>query len=394
MPNAANKRKPGTVQDKCLTNPCMTHPQRLTDPYQTEQIHQEPCKTGRNRVSRFRQTGLAKRISPRRSILAPALLALVILTATGCTVLPSEVASFPEDTQTLPSPVSADLGPGLAQDGLGSDTGAGPDSGSDASSGTATGSGQNSEAGDTDADNSASQNEAGARAALEEALAAMQTEEADRYWFTGYIRNTLEKHQVTSMFDGVVLRPKDAYLINARIAGQPYQYYRYEGQNYIKNRDAWYPVTGDVPLPFDPLKGFEDWLPLMDEAKALPDSTVLGIPVEVYEVRISGKEWVKTSPSELFSELAARVDSDEELERLLDQTIVKMTLKTGKEDRLIHEYETWIVMPLPGGGFVDQETFVRLYRFGDPSIETEQLPLPGEIQNWVNSYEEVEAEEK
>jgi hypothetical protein len=277
------------------------------------------------------------------------LVLLVLAVGAGCTVLPSEKTAFPAgSTDAVPSPVVADTG--------------------DVSE-------------DADA----------ARAALQEALAAMRSEAADRYWYSGYIRNTMEKHQITSMFDGVVLRPKQAYLINARIAGQPYQYYRYEGKNYIKTRDRWFPLPGDAPLPFDPLRGFEDWLPLMDAAVRKPDETVLGIPVDVYEVRISGRNWVENAPSELFADLAARIADDEELRRLLDETIVKTTLRIGKEDRFLYEYDTWIVMPVPGAGYADQRTFVRLYRFGDPSIETKQLPLPEKIQDWVDRYKEIEA---
>jgi hypothetical protein len=294
-------------------------------------------------------TALNRRIVRRLALAG--LLVLVLAAGAGCTVIPSEKTAFPAGSaDVVPSPAVEDPG-------------------------------------EVSADAEA------ARAALREALLAMRSEAADRYWYTGYIRNTMEKHQITSMFDGVVLRPKEAYLINARIAGQPYQYYRYEGMNYIKTHDRWFPVSGDAPLPFDPLRGFEDWLPLMDAAVKKPDEAVLGIPVDVYEVRISGRNWVENAPSELFADLAARVGSDEELQRLLGETIVKMTLRIGKTDRFIHEYDTWIVMPLPGGGYVDQRTFVRLYRFGDPSIETQQLPLPETIQNWVNRYEEIEAKD-
>lgn len=235
-----------------------------------------------------------------------------------------------------------------------------------------------------------------ARPVLEEALRAMEeNEKAQRYWYTGFIRNTLEKHLVNSMFDGVVLHPKEAYLINARIAGQPYQYYRYEGVNYIKDEHRWYPIAGDVPLAFDPLEGFEGWLPLLEKAVQLPDATTIAGPSEAYEVRISGRAWVEQATSPLFSELQERLAAgDEELALRLERTVVKMTLWIGKVDRFIHRYQTWTVMPLPDGGYVDQETDVELYRFDDPSLETQQLPTPDSIQDWVDTADQLEAEDE
>jgi hypothetical protein len=271
-------------------------------------------------------------------------MAVAVSLLAGCTVLPSERSAFPEGTSGAGVPVIE-----------------------------------------------TPQDTVDARPVLEEALLAMEAE-ADKYWYSGYIRNPMEKHLVNSMFDGVVLRPKQAYLINARIAGQPYQYYSYEGVNYLKDQDRWYPIPGNVALPFDPLAGFADWLPLMEKAVKKPDEQVLGAWSDVYEVRISGKSWIESSPSLLFEELKAVLDAgSDDLSRLLEQAIVKTTLKIGKEDRFIREYDTWIVMPLPDGGYVDQRIYVRLYRFDDPSIEAQQLPVPSRIEDWIKQYDELDS---
>lgn len=267
-----------------------------------------------------------------------------------------------------------------------------------------------------------------ARPLLREAIETMNTSElAERFWFTGYIRNSLQKHLVTSMFDGVMSRPKEAFIVNGRIAAQPFQYYGYGDERYIKKNDRWRLLFDDEPppLPFDPFAGFSDWLPLLEEAVQRPDETILGRPSHVIEVRISAKDWVERSTSPLFADLdqlaepgsaagnaggtagtagnaagdagdtAAEAmagnaaDLQAEMDRILKETVVKTTFWITKEEKLITQYQTWIVMPLPGGGYFDQETFFRFYRFGDPSIETTHLPEPEDVLKWVRPYEEL-----
>jgi len=253
-------------------------------------------------------------------------------------------------------------------------------------------------AGAGSAGNAAPANTVDVRPLLREAIETMNNSElAERFWFTGYIRNSLQKHLVTSMFDGVMSRPKEAFIVNGRIAAQPFQYYGYGDERYIKKNEGWRRLFDDEtpPLPFDPFAGFSDWLPLLEEAAQRPDETILGRPSHVIEVRISAKDWVERSPSPLFADLeqlaesGTAVDLQAEMDRILEETVVKTTFWITKEEKLITQYQTWIVMPLPGGGYFDQETFFRFYRFGDPSIETTHLPEPEDVLKWVRQYEEL-----
>jgi hypothetical protein len=232
-----------------------------------------------------------------------------------------------------------------------------------------------------------------ARELVEQAVKTTnESKETQNFWFTGYIKNSIQNRTTTSMFDGVAMRPQDAYNVYGRIAAGPYQYYHYGDSNFIKRDGIWYPAESTDHPPFDPFGGFTDWLPLLEDAKKLPDQSVLSHLSDVVEVRISAKEWMEQSASPLFAEYRTALEAAEEVEttdaletlnHLLDNTVVKMTLWIGKKDKIIYQYSTWIVMPLPGAGYFDQETFFRFYRYNDPRI-SDQIQLPEHVEKWVN----------
>jgi hypothetical protein len=235
-----------------------------------------------------------------------------------------------------------------------------------------------------------------ARELLEKAVKTTnESKETQNFWFTGYIKNSIQNRTTTSMFDGVAMRPQEAFIVNGRIAAAPYQYYHYGDSQFIKKDGIWYPAQSTDAPPFDPFGGFTDWLPLLEDAKALKDQSVLSHLSHVIEVRISAKEWMEQSASPLFAEYRTALEAAEEgeaadaletLNHLLDNAVVKMTLWIGKEDHVIYQYSTWIVMPLPGAGYFDQETFFRFYRYDDPRI-SDHIQSPENVERWVNESE-------
>ncbi|RXT14639.1 hypothetical protein [Ammoniphilus sp. CFH 90114] len=208
-----------------------------------------------------------------------------------------------------------------------------------------------------------------------------------QFWYTGHVSNSIGDRKTTSMYEGVMIRPMEAYLVNGRMAGIPFNYYRWEDHYYLKKGDVWFQASEDQVLPYDPFQGFLDWLPLMESAQQLPDQEILSVPCDVIQVRINGKEWIEKSTSPLFEDLKSRLENNESLQHVLENTVVKTTLWIGKKDRYIYQNSTWIVMPLPGGGYVDQETFFRFFKFGDPGI-VDRVQPPEEIEKWVKHYEE------
>src|SRR5690606_38541209 len=44
-----------------------------------------------------------------------------------------------------------------------------------------------------------------------------QDEKAQSYWYTGYVKNNIGRRSTTSMYDGIVYRPNEAFLVNGRV---------------------------------------------------------------------------------------------------------------------------------------------------------------------------------
>lgn len=221
-------------------------------------------------------------------------------------------------------------------------------------------------------------NESGAEW-LKVALEKAKTDpEAQKYWYKGYVKNNILARQVNSMFNGAVINEK-GYNVDARIAAQPYQYYRIDDKHYIRAKEYW--VTArDEPLAFDVLAGFEDWLPFMDKAVQLPDDKVYGTETATFQLKMTGAEWLAKSQSPLFDPLKEQLGDRPDLNYILNESTIKTTFWIGKEDRLIHQYETWIILPLPEAGTMDQQVFFQLYKYNDPGIHIKD---PSEVERYL-----------
>lgn len=354
----------------------------------------------------------------------------LLLSLAGCTTLSSTMTIFPESVLTVPSDSQTD---------------------------EADGSGKNGSENGSEKNKAELDDRVDLRELVELAVKTTnESEETQSFWFAGYIKNGFENRTTTSMYEGVAMRPEQAYLVNGRIAAQPFIYYRWDDAKYIKRSNVWYRDEDDeqATLPFDPFGGYTDWLPFLESAKALPDEEILSNLSHVIEVRINAKDWIEQSTAPLFEDLKALLgemaEVDEQtaeqsieqsaeqmteqrtdessIERLdeqiaeassierpdgqtadsigyftdertaafnhvLENTIVKMTLWIGKENHVIYQYSTWIVMPLPGAGYIDQETYFRFYHYNDPSIPN-HFQSPDRIERWVLDYEEQQREGK
>lgn len=227
-----------------------------------------------------------------------------------------------------------------------------------------------------------------AKELLEQAVQATRAaDKTQQFWFTGYVKNGIGDRQTTSMFDGVAVRPMESYVVNGRMAGIPFNYYRWDGKVFIKKGDTWFKASEEDVLNYDPFAGFLDWLPFLDNAYELPEQEVLSQLCRVIQVEISGKEWIENSTSPLFSELKETIANEQILQHVLENTIVKSTMWIGKKDHYLYQYSTWIVMPLPGSGYFDQETFFRFYKYSDKGVVKEIQP-PEKLEEYVREAEE------
>lgn len=219
-----------------------------------------------------------------------------------------------------------------------------------------------------------------ARDALAEALQIAKTDpKAQKFWYKGHVKNTLMSRTTTSMFEGAVVKPS-GYNVDARIARQTYQYYQIDGKRYVRVGDAWITAKED-PLPFDVMRGFEDLLPLMDRAVQVKEGEeIYGVDTYPFQIKMNATEWLAMSKSELFEPLRQQMAGRPDMQKILDNSTVKMTVWIGKEDKRFYQYETWIILPFPDGGYMDQQILFSFYKYNDPGIKIKD---PKEVEKYL-----------
>lgn len=219
-----------------------------------------------------------------------------------------------------------------------------------------------------------------ARQILTEAIQNAKTnDKAQKFWYKGHVKNTLLSRTTTSMFEGAVVMNK-GYNVDARIARQDYQYYRINDKRYVKVNGNWM-TAGEDPLPFDVLSGFDDLLPLMDRAEQVKDSDeVYGEDCYPFQVKMTVSEWLQLSQSSLFAPLKEELAGRTDMSQILDNSTVKLTIWVGKNDHLFHQLETWIILPFPDGGYMDQQILFSFYKYDDPGI---QIKEPEEVEKYL-----------
>ncbi|RFB38487.1 hypothetical protein [Brevibacillus sp. VP] len=223
------------------------------------------------------------------------------------------------------------------------------------------------------------------RAALEKGKSSfemmkngVQTEvDPSKYWFSGYVKNRMMSRETTSMFDGIVEGP-DAYQVTGRIARQEFVYYRKGDKRYIFKGGNWI-TAREEPIPIDVFRGYEAWLPFLDKAVQMPDEKVISTETIPYQIKITGKEWVEKADSNLFAPFKEHLQDRPDMNEILANTTIKMTVGIGKDDGLIHSYQTWIILPIPGGGYMDQEVKFTFFKYG----ENIQMKDPEEVKKYL-----------
>lgn len=182
------------------------------------------------------------------------------------------------------------------------------------------------------------------------------------------------------MYQGIVVRP-DKYLVNGRMAGQSFRYYKIGDKAYFHNGVQWMNAEKQTFL-FNPLQGFMDWAPLFNNAKQMSDQELLSKPCTRIQIQMKAKEWLDRSNTPLFAQVNELRKNNPNIEDILAKTTVKMTLWIGKEDHLLYQYQTWIRMPIPAAGFMDQETMFRFFKYNDPGIKVKE---PADIEKYIKN---------
>ncbi len=255
---------------------------------------------------------------------------------------------------------------------------------------------------------------------LENALATNSyAENAQRFWYTGWIANNIEKRRVTSMYSGAMIRPH-GYIMDGRLAGVPFRYYRWNEHSYLWTEKTNWNALEKEFAPFDPFYGFLWWEPFFEQAVQLPNEKILSKDSLVYQIRLNGREWVKNSPNPIFEQIMGHIEQQPEIETVLEHTEVVMTIWIGNESfskeevkklakekgadndqleqwtknnyfiweeenqvykqQVINQYKTTITMPIPAAGYMEQEIFFRFYKYDDPGIK---IAPPEKIEEYM-----------
>lgn len=207
---------------------------------------------------------------------------------------------------------------------------------------------------------------------LGDVLEAHNRMEAHSFWFNGYVRTNVERRSVTAMLDGVADLRAARYTVNGRVAQQPFRFYREGDKGYVWRLDKWTRASdAAVAAAFNPYVGYDVWLGAAREATKLPDADVLGMTCTVVQFKLSGAQWLNMAKDS--STLAAFRDvvangSSADIATVAANTQVKATLYVDQATSRVVQQSTWLVMPVPGGGSVDQEIYWRFYKFNDPAI--------------------------
>lgn len=225
---------------------------------------------------------------------------------------------------------------------------------------------------------------------LLEAIQQTQSDLVKKFWFRAHIANNIEKRRTTYMtVNGIVIRPHGYYMHN-RLVAQPFEYYRWDDQVYVRHEEQWYPGR-EPSLPFDVFYGFDYWETYVDKAQLIGEDEVLSIPTHVYELQLSGRELLDMDVP-MFRDLKSDI---EKIKALVDETKVRVLFYVGQasesnEQRdilpIIYKYQTWIQMPIPGAGYMEQEVQHFIFRVNEDNVEMNSVE---EIEKYLIDYDEM-----
>lgn len=219
-----------------------------------------------------------------------------------------------------------------------------------------------------------SNKEVEASVSLEEAIAYTESDMLKRYWFRAYVASNIEKRRVTHMTrNGIVVQPHGFYMNNSFIT-KPYDYYQWDNESYIRMNNNWFRGR-EQEVPFEPTFGFGEWQPLLGQAEIIGEDTVLSIPTTVHQIELSGQELIELE-SPLLQGLSENIG--DELAPLLEQTNIRVLFYVGQPEKstddidvlpVIYKFQTWIQMPIPGAGYMEQEIQHFIFRVNEESVE-------------------------
>lgn len=226
--------------------------------------------------------------------------------------------------------------------------------------------------------------------------------EGKRFWYSGWVASKVQKRQTNSMYDGVIVREDadgtvlNGGLVNARLLGQPFNFYRNGDDVYLREDDVWRRLRGDGGMPVDRLAGLEMRSQTASVAvepghngaglniavepfaglERLLDLATYGLEV-VEDVRLDGSEMILASMSDRYVWRLRDVESG---------AIMDWSIWIGQDEPFINQYNVETVLPVPGAGDLKQTTYFRFWKYNDQLIKLTDVAA---IERQIVSREEA-----
>lgn len=206
---------------------------------------------------------------------------------------------------------------------------------------------------------------AGAADTVSESAAFTQAN-ARKYWFSGWVVTHVANRRTNSMYDGIVLMP-DRVLVNARVFGHSYRYYRHGNDTMIFDDGRW-SHTDKGSATLNPMANLELLSDLVRglPARRLKDEVIVGQPTTVLEFRVPAKNVRKTLSSLGLSEMDLK-------KARVDQAEIKLTVWVGQKQPYVYQYQSVATLPVSGVGAMEQEVYYRFWDFNNERIQPKEF---------------------
>lgn len=199
--------------------------------------------------------------------------------------------------------------------------------------------------------------------------------DGNKFYFSGWQVTKIQKRSIAMYTNGSFDKEK-GFILDARIFGQPYRYYRWGQDVYISQSDKWRKAAA-AELPVEPFNDFDKLQFLTGKAVQLPDEAILSKKCNVYQIPLDYNDAVKVAQA---MGLSMAADEPRGTEQFMSRMKMTFTIWAGQSDNFIYQFQTALNMPVPGAGSLYQEV---KYKFWDYNSSTVNVPAPEKIQRYI-----------
>jgi len=199
--------------------------------------------------------------------------------------------------------------------------------------------------------------------------------DGNKFYFSGWQVTKIQKRSISLITNGSFDKSK-GYILDARIFGQPYRYYRWGSDVYLSQSGKWRKAAPSV-TPVEPFVDFNKLQFLTGKAVQLPDEAILSKKCNVYQITLNYDDAVKVAEA---MGLNLSGDAGTGTDRFISRLNMTFTIWTGKSDNFIYQFQTATNMPVPEAGSLYQEV---KYKFWDYNSSTVNVPGPEKIRRYL-----------